>query len=498
MRKIKFVPLLLALGLLASCGNVESTTTSITTINESQINQLSSTNYELEKEYFYQDYNERSLADTQRQGIKTFESKDNIVFDAITYEQLVNMLESNGNYLILFWGSWCHNTRAAINYINDFANEYNIEKIYNFDFYMDGSNSNTHIRNTNQSDLSKVTPGVEYNYLYGELVSRYLTNLNDFVEYKEGNSSSLTYTNSLNLDVNVSKLQVPFLFLYNKDNRDNVTNEKKPILYGFEEMVDRDNVGVYTTYRENGESKRRYITEEYKNRLKYIFDYIKDSNIELNQYNDDNYIIDTYNKKSGKTIFESTDKINIKNITYRQLIFLLNQEGKSLIYFGGTWCPNTQATIKETNKLANENNLIVYNFDTKLDSGYAKKYWSYSKDLHIRDTQNPFVKLYTNLIEQYLTNIETIYDVNASESYKYISYINDSGEEIKVKKLQVPFFFAYDKDNLDSDSFNAPILKSYEEMLTLNEEDQSFAYSNSNYESLRNNTLEVINTYLNH
>ena len=297
MRKIKFVPLLLALGLLASCGNVESTTTSITTINESQINQLSSTNYELEKEYFYQDYNERSLADTQRQGIKTFESKDNIVFDAITYEQLVNMLESNGNYLILFWGSWCHNTRAAINYINDFANEYNIEKIYNFDFYMDGSNSNTHIRNTNQSDLSKVTPGVEYNYLYGELVSRYLTNLNDFVEYKEGNSSSLTYTNSLNLDVNVSKLQVPFLFLYNKDNRDNVTNEKKPILYGFEEMVDRDNVGVYTTYRENGESKRRYITEEYKNRLKYIFDYIKDSNIELNQYNDDNYIIDTYNKK---------------------------------------------------------------------------------------------------------------------------------------------------------------------------------------------------------
>ena len=97
-----------------------------------------------------------------------------------------------------------------------------------------------------------------------------------------------------------------------------------------------------------------------------------------------------------------------------------------------------------------------------------------------------------------MTNIETIYDVNASESYKYISYINDSGEEIKVKKLQVPFFFAYDKDNLDSDSFNAPILKSYEEMLTLNEEDQSFAYSNSNYESLRNNTLEVINTYLNH
>ena len=178
---------------------------------------LSDLNYNFEKEYFYADYNEKSLADTNRQGIKTFENKDDIVFDAVTYEELVGLLESDGYYLILLGGSWCHNTRAAAPFINDFAKQYGIKTIYNFDFYLDGTNSNTHIRNTNNSN--NVTPGIEYNYLYGELVTRYLTNLDDYVEYKLGTRSSLTYTNNENIDVNVPKLQVPFLFLYNKDNK---------------------------------------------------------------------------------------------------------------------------------------------------------------------------------------------------------------------------------------------------------------------------------------
>jgi len=209
---------------------------------------LSSKDYNLEKEFFYDDYNTRSLADETRQGIKTFETKDDIVFDAVTYEELVSIFESEGNYLILFGGSWCHNTRAAVPFINQFANEYDIDTVYNFDFYVDGTNSSSHVRNTNQTDPTRVTPGVEYNYLYGELATRYLTNLNDYVEYTQGSTSSLTYTNNENAEVNVPKLQVPFLFLYNKDNTvDNksgggTSNAKGtfPIVYGFEEMIDLD------------------------------------------------------------------------------------------------------------------------------------------------------------------------------------------------------------------------------------------------------------------
>ena len=94
-----------------------------------------------EQEFFYNDYNAKSNADTSRQnGVDTFENKD-IVFDAVTYEELIYLLQQEGNYLILLGGSWCHNTRAAATYINQFAHQYGITKIYNFDFYLDGESS---------------------------------------------------------------------------------------------------------------------------------------------------------------------------------------------------------------------------------------------------------------------------------------------------------------------------------------------------------------------
>lgn len=503
---------LLTLGGLAlmSCSNNAITTSKTTTqklelkeFKQSDVKGLSSLDYEFEKEYFYYDYNEKSLADTNRQGIETFKNKEDIVFDAITYEELIDIFESDGTYLILFGGSWCHNTRAAVPFITDYAKEYGITKIYNFDFYMDGANSNTHIRNTNPTDPAKATPGTNYNYMYGELVSKYLTNLTDYVEYKTGSNSSVNYTNSNKEVVNVAKVQVPFLFLYNKDNTiDNSgienggtknTKGTFPIVYGFEEMVDLDKDGVYV----KKSNVKTYITNEYKERLKVIFDYIKDNKIGLSNYDDSKYIKKFYNLKSGKEIFKDNDIINIKPITYRQLIWLLNQDKDSIIFLGGTWCPNTQATIKTTNDYAVKNKVVVFNFDTKLDSGYVKANWGYSTDLHIRDTQNPFVRLYTDLIEKYLTNIKTLYDVNLEASYAHIDYTNSDGEIVKVKKLQVPYLLSYNKNAKDEDGFIAPITSYYEEMLVLNDTSESYVYNDINYKSVKDNTYNVINRYLN-
>ena len=504
---------LLGLGIilfgLASCDGAKKDSTTIedlkTKPNANSVSEigLSSKDYDLEKEFFFDDYNTRSLADETRQGIKTFEKKDDIVFDQVTYEELVHILKSEGNYLILFGGSWCHNTRAAVPFINQYANEYKIDKIYNFDFYLDGTNSSTHVRNTNQTDPTKVTAGVEYNFLYGELVSQYLTNLTDFVEYKVGTPSSLTYTNSSDEAVNVAKLQVPFLFLYNKDNTTDTAGNgtvnkdgKYPIVYGFEEMIDLDDKGVYQYQRNQAKEDRTYFTDEYKGRLKGIFDYIKNNNIKLSKYEDSQYIIDAYNERSGKTIFEANSQINIKLLTYSQLTWLLEQEGNALIYLGGTWCGNTQASIKTTNDLAVKNNVTIYNFDTKLDAGYAKKYWGYKKEAHIRDTANSFVKLYTDLIEKYLTNIVTLYDVNDEASYKHIEYTNAEGATVKVKKLQVPYLLSYNKDAKDSDDLKAPVTAYYEEMLTLSESREDYVYSETNYKSIKDNTYKVIDTYL--
>ena len=462
---------------------------------------LSAKSYNFEKEFFFDDYNSRSKADTTRQGIDTFKNKDNIVFDQVTYEELIHILESEGNYLILFGGSWCHNTRAAVPFINDYANEYGITTIYNFDFYLDGTTSTTHVRNTNPTDPARANAGTDYNFLYGELVTKYLTNLTDFVEYKTGSTSSVTYTDDEGADVNVAKLQVPFLFLYNKDNTvDSLNgsgtsnaNNTYPIVAGFEEMIDLDDKGVYQYQRNQAKEDRVYFTEEYKTRLKAFFE--KTKNLTISTYTDGQYIIDAYNTRSGKTIFEANAKINIKPITYRQLVWLLEQEGNSIILLGGTWCGNTQATIKPFNDFAVKNDLTIYNFDTKLDAGYAKKYFGYTKEAHIRDTANPFVNLYADLIEKYFTNITTLYDVNDEASYKHIEYTNKDGEVVKLKKLQVPYLLSYNKDAKDSDNLAAPITGYYEEMLTLVDTRADYVYSETNIKSVKDNTLNVFKAY---
>ena len=143
---------------------------------------------ELEKEYAYGDFNAHSRADEDRQdGIDTFEDKD-IVFQDITYDQLIDILGSEGNYMIQLSGSWCHNSRAMSLFINKYAKEYGIDTVYSYDFNINnGDDGSLFVRMSNE----KTTPGTKLNYMYGEMVSRYLTNLDDWVEYPSTQRDSM-------------------------------------------------------------------------------------------------------------------------------------------------------------------------------------------------------------------------------------------------------------------------------------------------------------------
>jgi len=482
MKKSKYIISIILIVVLVATATVWLVACNDNKVDDEDVN----VTYTTEQEYFYSDYNAKSNADISRQnGVDTFDSKD-IVFNAVTWEELVYLFQQEGNYLILFGGSWCHNTRAAVPYINEYAKEYGITTIYNFDFYLDGDNSSTHVRVTNPSDDVTKNAGQTYNYLYGELVSRYLTNLNDWVEYKEGSKSSLTYTNAAGEDVNVAKLQVPFLFLYNKDNtvrksydfdtKEIISEEAEsgktyPIVLGFEEMVDRDDQGVYVTKRNGTETQKEYITDAYKARVKRVFDYINDNNVQVSTYTDAQYVIDAYNQKSGTEIFKQDAQINYTILNYKQFDWLLQQEGEYYILFAGTWCGNTQAIIDIVNDIAVEKGKTVYIFDTKLDGGYAAKYFSdktspnkYS-DAHIRENDKVLTSLYANLVQKYLTNIVTLNDAQGVK----ITYTPQGSETaISVSRLQVPFFLAYNKDNKAEDGTAAPILKSVEIMLYRN------------------------------
>lgn len=380
------------------------------------------------------------------------------VFRSLTWEEAVCLFEQEGNYLILFGGSWCPNTTAVIDYINEAAKAAGVTTVYNFDFRLDGSDSDSHIRESNSSSKS----GAAYNYLYGELVTRYLTNLDDWVEYTADSANALTYTNAEGRDVTVPKVQVPFLFLYNKDNTvnhagDSQEGKKYPIVYGFEKMLYRDVNGSDALFTETEVQDETTRVADYPEQLNSaIFSHIGESEgqLVLSAFTDADYIRLAYNKRSGSTVFEEDEQINIQPITYRQLVWLLRQKGSYLILLGGAWSADTRSVIRTVNDYAVANQLTVYTFDTKLDGGYAKEYWGYSDDLQILDSENAFANLYVDLVNEYLDNIESRSDL---EVFYQINPEDESTRKT-ADQILLPYFFAYNKDTADEDGHGLPIL----------------------------------------
>lgn len=423
---------------------------------ESTKTQLSSLDYEFEKEYAFGDFNAHSRADLERQGgIDTFEDKE-IVFKDISYDQLIWLLQQEGNFLIQLSGSWCHNSRAMSPSVNEFAKEYGIDTIYSYDFNVDnGDDGSMFVRMSNE----KTTLGTKYNYMYGEFVSRYLTNLDDWIAYPSDDDTAVSYTNAQGKEVTVGRLQQPFLFLYNKDNTVDNSNSgngstKCPVVYAFEEMAERDGKGVYVketdedgndVLDEKGNTVRKYITKEYNERLRGIFDYIKENNLQLAHYTKEDYMRDAFNSY-GTEIFKEGEQINIYPVTYRQLEWLLTEEGNSLVFIGGPGNAKTRAVISTINRYAVQNQVRVYMYDPQIDGGYTMDRWGYTQTTNICEETSPIIKMYTDLVDGYLTNLETTHST-----------------EDGVALIQEPCLLAYNKDAVDEDGFAAPIIV-YEEL----------------------------------
>ena len=408
----------------------------------------------------------------------------NSVYESLTLEEAYYLFQQEGNYLILLGGSWCGNTTPVIGYINEVAKEYGVDTIYNLDFRLDGTNRASHVRETEgaQSQGADI-PGSAYNYLYGEIVTRFLTNLNDYVEYKADTESAVTYTNAEGEKVTVPKVQVPFLFLYNKDNTDENGNAA-PIAAGLELMKRRDDFVADDV--ENAEA-----VNEYKQILKdSVFDAA--AKVELNHFSDADYIRLSSNEKSGKEIFAPDDGIAYEVLTYKQFSWLLDQEGTYVILLGGSWCPNTQAVVKIINDYALENGVTVYTFDTKLDGGYARRFWGYEHDLHIRDNNSEFASLYVDLVLNYFQNIETEYTL---ESGNTIHYENAEGETVTANKLQVPYLLVYTKGLEDEYAHFVPISAHVEQMLTLDETREDYVYKEENYKAYTDGVAAVFAAY---
>ncbi|NBD27104.1 S-layer homology domain-containing protein [Paenibacillus glycinis] len=187
-------------------------------------------------------------------GRDIFDGTDGqLVFEHVTYHELTKLLGSEGNYVILFGGSWCPNTQAAIKFINEYAHKYKVDKVYMWDPRLDAgvdvTKTDLPTFDSHENDRLMVRgTGHPYANLYVDLVNTYLTNIQ--TQYVK-DTTNVTYKDANGKDVVANKLQVPYLYVYNKDNKD-AAGKSAPILGHVELMYSWTN--IQPDYKSNGVS----------------------------------------------------------------------------------------------------------------------------------------------------------------------------------------------------------------------------------------------------
>lgn len=379
----------------------------------------------------------------------------NPVYKTTTIEDLVRLFESDGTYAILFGGAWSDQTQASIGFINDVAKEYGVETIYNFDTRLDGNTAEI-------ADSSN-----KFANYYVDLVKKYLPNITTLYDKNDGNPNhNVSYTSKIGVRT-ANKIQAPFLFIYNKNHKD-AQNNSAPIITQLESTK------VWNDFLTNGQLDQIKVNA-YKVQIRTVFETIATKKIaKVDTLANFEFYKTPYNDKAKVTILEAADSpVVYEHITYHQLTKLLNSKGNYALLFGGSWCPNTQAIIKYANEYAKKHNINkIYVWDTKLDAGSSisapEDVTINGNALQIRATGHPYANLYVDLVNTYLTNINTLYDKNDGIASHNISYTDANGIKHVSNKLQVPFLFTYNKEHKDVQGNSAPIIGSVEYMFTWN------------------------------
>lgn len=473
----------------------------------------SSLDIQMEQEYLYQTYPYLRKENSPVYGAA---GPEEIVLKPISYDELCYLLSAEGTYLILFGGPWCRNTAGVIDYINFYARKYGVDSVYQFDFRTDSKRRRGSVREDITAQPSYDGPnraeipviGAEFNYLYGELASRFLTNLNDWAEHKIDSGNAIRY-----LDVNediqtVPKLQMPFLFLYNKDNRVDHSGKARqddgktyPIVYAMEKMYFRDE-GDGRLYTDKERHDETTLVEDYGEQLEAaIFSHIGENGLSLASYTHADYIREAFRMNtrghSFKTenAFTEDEPINLQMVTLGELNWILDQKGAFLILFGGAWCANTQAAVATINDYAVANNVRVYMFDFRIDGKYPIDFWGYprSRELQIRSDRNPLKQFYVDMVEQHFGNVVTV--SKSRWDSPIIEYVDEEGNRHSAGRMGVPYFIAYDRDAVDEAGKPAQILAYCEKAYELINCKDTFIYSAPNYADYKAGVFDVIRAY---
>lgn len=342
------------------------------------------------------------------------------VFESVTFERFESLLNSDGTYAFLLGGPSDPTTVATAAEIDRVAQQYGVDAIYTFDPLLDGASV----------DIRTFVTGVAgeaAGALYTRLVDGYL-NKDTTPEFGAGTD--------------------PYLFVYDGDRR----------VEGVEDRIVSSLGG--------SEDAGSATTDGYRQKVASVFDAVAvNGQAKLDTQSQYDFFSTAVNSRHraaystnltayGETIFTAADADDfvLQSITYPELVDLLESDGEHTILFGGTWCHNTRAVIRDVNHKAAQSGVqTVYVFDLRLDG------WS-GANAHIRDTNSSIAHLYGDLVQKHLPNLKTQYVLNGSAGQRvdYHPGGDTAAEKVAARKLQVPYLFDYD----GSDTA-APITKNW-------------------------------------
>ena len=124
----------------------------------------------------------------------------------------------------------------------------------------------------------------------------------------------------------------------------------------------------------------------------------------MSKYSKTDHLRDVFNSY-GSEIFSADQQINVYPVTYRQLKWLLNEDGNAMVMIGGAGDEKTRAVISRVNDYAVKNNVRVYLYDPQVDGDVTTGRWGYKQSMNILD-ENAIVNLmYTDLVKGAPTNL---------------------------------------------------------------------------------------------
>lgn len=162
----------------------------------------------------------------------------------------------------------------------------------------------------------------------------------------------------------------------------------------------------------------------------------------------------------GGDILEDSDNADgwrVQQITYPELQHLLaikdSADKNFVLLFGGTWCHNTRAVVKQINAEAQDNGVTtVYNFDLVLDGGTVNGTNGGSNPIHVRDNANSGSTfnfrpsyVYGDLVRSNFRNLITEYDAHSGNRVAYYPNGDLTAFPDVVRKLQVPFLINFQR-----------------------------------------------------